>query len=71
MDCLVKAVGRWQSGETLAFDYSGNQDERHPSEAADIPVREEGRRPARAGYSPLTLTLSNTRTAGRAPAGAP
>ena len=40
MDCLVKGVGRLQSEETLAFDYSGNQEERRPSQAADIPVRE-------------------------------
>jgi hypothetical protein len=46
MDCSVKAVGRLQSEETLALDYSGNQEERRvplgtrrPSQEADIPVR--------------------------------
>ena len=46
MDCLVKGVGRLQSEETLAFDYSGAQEERRvplrnrrPSQGADIPVR--------------------------------
>jgi hypothetical protein len=46
MDCSVKAGGRLPAEETLAFDYSGNQEEnrvplgnRHPLQGADIPAR--------------------------------